>query len=132
MVVMKRQAYEVAAEIEKKWKSRYGCQCWSWGHHLIQWLLDRWKFKNPQDVERREFIAGVIRQSLVDRFRLGLPLGWLYVSNVHIREMMVGAGLNVSEPVRKPAIVHDRVIVLKPRETGVASCKSEPANTSPA
>ena len=129
---MKRQAYEVAAEIEKKWRSRYGCQCWSWGHHLIQWLLDRWKFKNPQDVERREFIAGVIRQSLENRYCLGLPLGWLYISNVHIREMMTGAGLNVSEPVRKPAIVHDRVIELKPRETGVASCMSEPANTSQA
>ena len=129
---MKRQAYEVAAEIEKKWKSRHGCQCWAWGRDLIQWLLDRWKFKNPQDVDRREFIARVIRQSLSDRAFLHLPQTWLYVSNVHIREMMTGAGLNSADPVRKPAIVHDRVIELKPRETGVASCISEPANTSPA
>lgn len=118
----KRQAFEVAAEIEKKWRSRSGCVLWSWRFIDVQWLLDRWKFKRPQDSERRTVIDAAIHQAIADRFHAGLSMSWLYVCNQHMREMMVGAGLNLSEPVCRESVFSGDVIQLQPR-----ACSGETA-----
>lgn len=116
----KRQAYEVAAEIEKKWRSRSGCVLWSWRFIDVQWLLDRWKFKRPQDSERRIAIESVIHHTIADRFNAGLSMSWLYVWNQHMREMMVGAGLDLHEPVCRKLVFSGDVIEIPPR-----SCSGE-------
>lgn len=115
----KRQAYEVIAEIESKWKQRCGCMIWSWSSYHIAWLMERWKFKNPGDVDRWSYFIRKINQRIQDRVGI-ISVNWLYFYSDEIREMMVGAGLNVSEPIRKPVEPHDRVIVIPARRIQIS------------
>lgn len=115
----KRQAYEVIAEIEAKWKKRCGCMIWSWSSCHIAWLMERWKFKNPRDVDRQAYFIRKINQRIQDRVGI-ISVNWLYFYSDEIREMMVGAGLNVSEPIRKPVEPHDRVIVIPARRIQIS------------
>ena len=112
----KRQANEVIAEIEQKWRKRCRCMLWSWSVEHLNFLVDRWAFKNPQDKERREYFRKKIDALLNRRFRTSQTMNWLYFYTDDIREMMIGAAMNVAEPKFKESVKHDRVIVLKPRE----------------
>lgn len=108
----KRQAFEVAAEIEAKWRrsSRRVLASWSFEH--VSWLLQRWQFKRPQDVEQRKRINDIVTESVGARLKARLTVNWLYVFNGHIRAMMEGAGLDTSEPVSRQRVVDDSVIEL--------------------
>jgi hypothetical protein len=117
--VKKRQAYEVVEEIEAKWKQRGRCLLYPWSTEHLLWLLDRWKFKKPAETERRFAVAVAIRAAMNERLAAGLSHSWVYVANFHVRELMVGAGLNVWEPVLKPSA--DETIIELPRRTGVPS-----------
>lgn len=110
----KRQANEVIAEIEAKWKARHGCSMWSWSLEHIAFLVKRWEWKHPEQIERTRQIASDVAQNVQQRIQTGCSPHWLYVPKERIVELMEGAGLNTSIPERKP-IEHDRVIELKPR-----------------
>jgi hypothetical protein len=112
-----RQAYEVAEEIEAKWKSRGRCMIFPWSTEHLLWLIQRWKFKKPAETERRDAISAVIRLAMNDRLASGLSPRWVYMLNIHVREMMVGATLKVWEPVVKPST--DETVIELRRRTGV-------------
>lgn len=94
----KRQAFEVIAEIEQKWRKRFGVMMWSWSFEHVSFLILRWQWKEPQSHARRMFFMDLLDESLDRRKDAGLPSHWLYMHKEHIRELMQGAGLNTSEP----------------------------------
>ena len=110
----KRQANEVIAEIEAKWKKRCRCMLWSWSFEHLNFLVQRWAFKNPNDKERREHFVRRIDEQLNRRFRASRSMSWLYFFTADVREMMIGAGMNTSEPKWRDSVPDDNVIYLTP------------------
>ena len=111
----KRQAYEIKEEIEAKWKARCGCMISSWSVSHLGWLIERWRFFRPQDDSTRRAVETIVEETILQRQRAGLPQHWIYMQNLQVREMMIGAGLDVRERFRKSSVVDDRVIEILPR-----------------
>lgn len=109
---MKRQAHEVIAEIEKKWRQRYGVMMWSWSFEHVSFLILRWQWKSPDNHARRMFFMDLLEECLGRRKAAGSPTTWLYMHKEHIRELMEGAGLNAAVPVRESRVTDFSVIEL--------------------
>lgn len=113
---MKRQAFEVIAEIEQKWRKRCRCMMWSWSVEHLDWLIKRWDFKNPGDSERRMVLIKIMTEAIACRQRACINHTWLYMHKEHIRELMQGAGLNTSEPEYVSKVTDFSVIELPKRQ----------------
>lgn len=111
----KRQAHEVIAEIEKKWRQRYGVMMWSWTFDHVSFLILRWQWKTPGGHDRIMFFLDLVAESLERRKKAGLPTTWLYMHKEHIRELMEGAGLDTRDPVKRTRVTDFSVIELKRR-----------------
>lgn len=112
----KRQAFEVIAEIEQKWRKRFGVIMWAWSFEHVSFLTLRWQWKNPGGHDRIMFFLDLIAESLDRRKDSGLPSHWLYMHKDHIRELMQGAGLNTSEPEYVSKVTDFSVIELPKRQ----------------
>jgi hypothetical protein len=114
-IAKKRQAHEVIAEIEKKWRQRYGVMMWSWSLEHVTFLILRWEWKAPDGHDRRMFFIDLLDEALARRRETGLPTTWLYMHKSHMRELMQGAALNTSLPVRESRVTNFSVIELPQR-----------------
>lgn len=114
-IAKKRQAHEVIAEIEKKWRQRYGVMMWSWSLEHITFLILRWQWKTPGGHDRIMFFIDLLDEALDRRREAGLPTTWFYMHKSHMRELMQGAGLNIAEPVKEYLTTDFSVIELPVR-----------------
>lgn len=111
----KRQAFEVIAEIEQKWRKRFGVMMWSWSVEHISFLVLRWQWKAPESHPRRMFFMDLLEESLGRRKAAGLPTTWLYMHKEHVRELMEGAELNMAVHVPESRVTEFSVIELPQR-----------------
>lgn len=116
---MKRQAYEVIAEIEKKFKDRSGCMLWSWSMEHIAFLIQRWLWKKPGDKPRISEVAKKISERASVRMQNKLSPAWLYMFRDEIREMIDGAGMKAEFREVTPADEDQSVITLTAAECQV-------------
>lgn len=121
---MKRQAFEVIAEIEKKFKHRSGCMMWTWSIEHIAFLIKRWQWKTPSDADRIKQVAVQVAERVKLRLQAGATAGWLYMQREQIEEMMIGAGLKPEHwPDAVPEV--DSTVVLLKAETDLMGVPSE-------
>lgn len=112
----KRQAYEIAADIEAIWRAHGRRMIHAWPVPPLLWLLERWRFFKPQEAEARGVLEVLFAQTLSHRRTQGLPVHWIYMQNTQVQELMVGAKLNVQIPDRKRPPVSDTVVELPSRQ----------------
>ena len=115
---MKRQAYEVIEEIEKKFKDRSGCMLWSWSMEHIAFLIQRWLWKKPGDKPRISEIAKEISERAKLRMQKNLSPAWLYLFRDQVKEMIEGAGMKAEFREFKPTDA-DQSVVMLAAEAGV-------------
>ncbi len=108
----KRQAYEVIAEIEKKFKDRSGCMLWSWSMEHIAFLLQRWLWKKPGDKPRISEIAKQISERAKLRMQNNISPAWLYMFRDQVKEMIEGAGMKAEFREVAPADANHSVVML--------------------
>lgn len=108
-----RQAYELIQEIETKFTVRSGCMMWSWSIEHIAFLIQRWKWKTPSDIERINQVAIEIASRAKLRIQAGLSPAWLYMFRDQIQEMMIGAGMKPERIENAPAEVDESIVLLK-------------------
>jgi hypothetical protein len=109
---MKRQAYEVIEEIEKKFKDRSGCMLWSWSMEHIAFLIQRWLWKKPGDKPRISEIAKEISERAKLRMQKNLSPAWLYLFRDQVKEMIEGAGMKAEFREYKPENTGQSVVML--------------------
>jgi hypothetical protein len=109
---MKRQAYEVIEEIEKKFKDRSGCMLWSWSMEHIAFLIQRWLWKKPSDKPRISQIAKEISERAKLRMQKNLSPAWLYLFRDQVKEMIEGAGMKAEFREVTPTNADQSVVML--------------------
>ena len=112
----KRQAFEVIAEIEQKWRKRCRFAMWSWSVEHLEFLVARWAYKDPKASERQALFSQFILEGVEWRLLNKAPSHWLYMHKEHMRDLMQGAGLNTSEPEYVSKVTDFSVIELPKRQ----------------